>query len=84
MATPQPTYDDILRLFQETDRKFQETDRKFQETDRKFQETDRKIQAAIQENRRVNQQLSKQLGELGGAWGRFVEDLVAPPANEFS
>ncbi len=78
MATPQPTYDDILRLFQETDRKFQETDRKFQEADRKFQETDRKIQAAIQENRRVNQQLSKQLGELGGAWGRFVEDLVAP------
>jgi len=78
MSTAQPTYDDILRLFQETDRKFQETDRKFQETDRKFQETDRKIQATIQENRRVNQQVSKQLSELGGAWGRFVEDLVAP------
>lgn len=44
MATPQPTYDDILRLFQETDRKFKETDRKFQETDRKFQATDRKFQ----------------------------------------
>jgi hypothetical protein len=99
MATPQPTYDDILRLFQETDRRFQETDRKFQETDRKFQETDRRFQetdrkfqetdlqlketdrklhAAIQENRRINQQVSKQIGELGGAWGRFVEDLVAP------
>jgi hypothetical protein len=102
MATPQPTYEDILRLFQETDRKFQETDRKFQETDRKFQETDRKFQetdrrfqetdlqlketdrklhAAIQENRRINQQVSKQIGELGGAWGRFVEDLVAPPCE---
>lgn len=92
MATPQPTYEDILRLFQETDRKFQETDRQFQETDRKFQETDRRFQetdlqlketdrklhAAIQENRRINQQVSKQIGELGGAWGRFVEDLVAP------
>ncbi|NMF82646.1 DUF3782 domain-containing protein [Nodosilinea sp. P-1105] len=85
MSTAQPTYDDILRLFQETDRKFQETDRKFQETDRKFQETDRQlqetdrqIQATIQENRRINQQVSKQLSELGGAWGRFVEDLVAP------
>ena len=85
MATPQPTYEDILRLFQETDRKFQETDRKFQETDRRFQETDlqlketdRKLHAAIQENRRINQQVSKQIGELGGAWGRFVEDLVAP------
>jgi hypothetical protein len=63
MATPQPTYDDILRLFQETalqsketDRKFQEialqskeTDRKFQETDRKFQETDRKFQETARE-----------------------------------
>ena len=85
MATPQPTYEDILRLFQETDRKFQETDRKFQETDRRFQETDlqlketdRKLHAAIQENRRIDQQVSKQIGELGGAWGRFVEDLVAP------
>ena len=41
MAT---TYEDILALFQETDRKFQETDRKFQETDRMFQDTDRKFQ----------------------------------------
>lgn len=38
MATTQPTYDDILRLFQETTRNFQETDRKFQETDRKIKE----------------------------------------------
>lgn len=78
MATPQPTYDDILRLFQETDRKFQETTLQFKETDRKFQETDRKIQEVIEENRRINRQVSKQISELGGAWGRFVEDLVAP------
>ncbi|MFM7449783.1 MAG: DUF3782 domain-containing protein [Leptolyngbyaceae cyanobacterium] len=31
MASPQPTYEDILRLFQETDRKFQETDRQLKE-----------------------------------------------------
>lgn len=31
MATTQPTYDDILRLFQQTDKKFQETDRKIKE-----------------------------------------------------
>ncbi len=43
-----------------------------------MKETDRKLHAAIQENRRINQQVSKQIGELGGAWGRFVEDLVAP------
>ncbi|MEO5332430.1 MAG: hypothetical protein H7839_10435 [Magnetococcus sp. YQC-5] len=52
------TFDDVWRMFQETDRKFKKTDRKFekadrrikkielmfQETDRKFQETDRKFQ----------------------------------------
>jgi len=74
---------------QETERRFQESDRRFQATERllfeQAQETDRQIQATIQENRQVNQQLNhqlgalgKQLGALGGAWGRFVEDLVAP------
>ncbi|MEA3642804.1 MAG: hypothetical protein VBE63_23105 [Lamprobacter sp.] len=49
------TYEEILTLFQETDRKLQaterlmreqsqETDRRFQETDRRFQETDRRFQ----------------------------------------
>ena len=36
MSTQTITYERILELFQETDRKFQETDRKFQETDRKI------------------------------------------------
>jgi hypothetical protein len=78
MSSAQPTLDDIWRLFQETDRlikaqaaeaeqRSQETERRFQETDLRFQETDRQIQ-----------QVNKQIGRLGGAWGRFVEDLVAP------
>jgi hypothetical protein len=32
MSTAQPTYDDILRLFQETDRQLKETDRQLKET----------------------------------------------------
>jgi hypothetical protein len=64
----------------------QETERRFQETDRQIQETDRQIQATIQENERVNQrlsqQLNKQMAELGGAWGRFVENLVAPACEQ--
>jgi len=52
---------------QETDRRFQETDRRFQETDRRFQETDRLIRV-----------VNKQIGDLGGKWGRFVENMVAP------
>jgi hypothetical protein len=80
----------IKEQSQESDRRFQATERllreQSQETERllreQSQETDRQIQATIAENQRVNQQLSqqlsKQLGELGGAWGRFVENLVAP------
>ncbi len=70
------------RRLQETERllkeQAQETDRRFQENDRQLQETKTLIQAISEENRQVNRQLSKQLGELGGTWGRFVEDLVAP------
>jgi hypothetical protein len=38
-----------------------------QETDRRMQETDR-----------IVRQLSKEIGNLGGKWGRFVENMVAP------
>jgi hypothetical protein len=71
MAT---TYEDILALFRETDRKFQETDRKFQETDRKFQETDHKFQ----ETDRKFQEAARVVSNLGGQWGLFVENQVAP------
>ncbi|MTF37479.1 DUF3782 domain-containing protein [Cyanobacterium aponinum] len=37
------------------------------ETERRMQETDRQIA-----------RLSKEIGNLGGKWGRFVENMVAP------
>ncbi|MFM6375839.1 MAG: DUF3782 domain-containing protein, partial [Microcystis panniformis] len=68
------TADDVWRLLaelveaqKETERCFQETERRFQETERRFQETDRQIT-----------RLSKEIGNLGGKWGRFVENMVAP------
>ena len=73
MNISQPTYDDILRLFQETDRKFQETERKFwetsQETDRKFQETSREVKV-----------VNESIGRLGNRLGDFVEEMVRPAA----
>ena len=85
MAT---TYEDVLNLFRETDRKFQEvaqaqreiaeaqkeTDRKFQDTDRKFQDTDRKFQ----DTDRKFQETAQLVTHLGGQWGLFVENQVAP------
>ncbi len=67
MDTNQPTYNDILRLFQETDRKFRETDLKFQKTGRKFQETQREIKL-----------VSESIGRLGNRLGDFVEEMVRP------
>ncbi len=39
-----------------------------------FQETDRQIEKLSKEIGRVN----KQISALGGKWGRFVENMVAP------
>ena len=75
---PAPTFDDVWRMFQETDRKFQETDLKFQETDRKFQETERLMKERAAETDRIIKNLSKNLGELGNRLGEFVEHMVAP------
>ncbi|MBU6230183.1 MAG: DUF3782 domain-containing protein, partial [Cyanobacteria bacterium REEB459] len=78
MSTAQPTYEDILRLFQETDRQLKETDRQLKETalllreksletDRKFQETDHQLK-----------ELGKQIGGLGSKFGSFTEGLALP------
>ncbi|CDH47101.1 hypothetical protein [Candidatus Contendibacter odensensis] len=59
MAT---TYEDILNLFRETDRRFQEVAESQKDTDRKFQDTDRKL---------------NQLEKLfTSQWGKLMESLV--------
>lgn len=78
LEQPAPSFNDVWRMFQETDRKFQETERllkeraletdlKFKETDRKFQETDRKFK-----------EMTASLGSLGNRLGEFVEEIVKP------
>lgn len=71
MAT---TYEQVLTLLSELAQgqaellqAQKETDRKFQETDRRFQETDRKFQ-----------ETARLVSNLGGQWGLFVENQVAP------
>jgi hypothetical protein len=87
------TLDEVWDLFkqvaqsqQKTDRLLQKTDLQLQETDRlmreQSQETDRRFQASVTENEKVLQRLSEQIDDLiddlGGTWGLFVENLVAP------
>ncbi|WP_017304348.1 hypothetical protein [Spirulina subsalsa] len=79
------TADDVWRLLaelveaqKETERRFQETDHRFQETERRFQETERILKEQSEKTDRQITRLSKEIGNLGGKWGRFVENMVAP------
>jgi len=89
---PAPTFENVWRMFQETDRKFAETDRiikegwaemdrKFAETDRKFAETDRKFQETdrkfVEMTRRFDK-TKEMVDGLAGQWGLFLENQVAP------
>ncbi len=73
------TFEDVWKLFQETDRKIREQSA---ETDRKIceqsAETDRKIREQSAKTDRLVKEVSRQIGNLGGKWGEFVENLVAP------
>ena len=84
---------ELLAAQKETERLLQEqsqkADQRHQETERRFQETERILREQNQETERIlqeqNQQVSKeirdvnkQIGNLGGKWGRFVENMVAP------
>ncbi len=78
MAT---TADDVWQLLaelvaaqKETDRQLKETELQMQETDRQMKATDRQLKETDHKIREV----SKQIGDLGGKWGRFVENMVAP------
>ena len=89
MSTAQPTYDDILRLFQETDRQLKETAlllrEKSLETDRKFQETEHLLRERSLETDRKFQETNLQLKDLGKQiggsaykFGSFTEGLALP------
>jgi len=80
------TADDVWRLLAELTTAQKETERllkeQSQETDRllreQSQETDRRIREQSEETDRRIREVNKQIGDLGGKWGRFVENMVAP------
>jgi len=65
------TFQDIWRMFQETDLRFKENAHSFKETERLMKE-----RAA--ETDRIVKNLSKNIGDLGNRLGEFVEHSVAP------
>jgi hypothetical protein len=82
------TAEDVWQILAELAMAQRQTDQQLKETDQQLKETDRKILAVSEEIRQVSKEISavnkqisavnKQIGDLGGKWGRFVENMVAP------
>jgi hypothetical protein len=80
MSTAQPTFDDVWRMFQETNLLIKELFVSQNDTDRKFQDTERLLNEKFQETAEVIKEVNKQIGDLGNRLGDFVEWTVRPAA----
>jgi hypothetical protein len=78
MNTNPLTYDDILRLFQETNLLMKALFVSQKETDRKFQETSIEIKALNEKRSREIKAVNESIGRLGNRLGDFVEEMVRP------
>ena len=79
------TADDVWRLLaelttaqKETDRQLKEADQRFQETERLLKQKSQEIEQQFRETDRKIREVNKQIGDLGGKWEKFVENMVAP------
>lgn len=75
MAT---TAADVWEILAEVTKRQAELTASQQETDRQLKETDRQLKEQAQKTDREIRQVNRELGNLGGKWGRFVENMVAP------
>ena len=86
LEQPAPSFADVWRMFQETDRQLKEraaeTDRQIKESDRLMKERaaefERVIKERSAETATVIKNLSKRLGDIGNRLGEFVEHMVSP------
>ena len=87
ITSPAPTLDDILRLFQETDRMIKESQKEFKESQKEFRESQKELRESQKETDRKFQEtalaikaVNTSIGKLGNRLGEFVEDAVRPSA----
>ena len=79
LATAQKETERLLKeQSQESDRRFQETERFLKEQSQESDRTIRKVNQEISKLSREVRAVNKQIGDLGGKWGKFVENMVAP------
>jgi hypothetical protein len=87
VTSPAPTLDDILRLFQETDRMMKENQQTFRENQKEIKENQKEIkeiqietERKFQETDRAIKAVNTIIGKLGNRLGEFVEEAVRPAA----
>jgi len=93
LEQPAPSFADVWRMFQETDRQMKETALQIKESDRLMKEcaaefervmkersaeTERLMKERSAETATVIKNLSKRLGDIGNRLGEFVEHMVSP------
>lgn len=76
------TYEHVLELFAETNKKFAETNKQIIESEKRYQEqrieSDKRIE-------KINKELSRKIADLGDTLGRFAEEQVrADLINKFN
>ena len=83
------TADDVWQLLAELTKAQKETERllkeqsqaadqRHKEADQRFKQTERLLKEQGQETDRQIREVNKKIGDLGGKWGLFVENMVAP------
>ncbi|MBL1211450.1 DUF3782 domain-containing protein [Geminocystis sp. GBBB08] len=79
LATAQKETERIIKEQSlQAEQRLKETDRRFQETERIIKEQSLQAEQRFKETDRQIRQISQEIGALGGKWGRFVENMVAP------
>ncbi len=82
LEQPAPSFADVWRMFQETDRQMKErsleTDRKFQETKQLLEERSLETDRKFQETNKAIKKVSDNIDKLGNRLGDFVEEMVKP------
>lgn len=72
---------ELVKAQKETERRFQETDLLIQQVSKEVERVSHEVEQVSKEVQKVSkevQRVSRDIGNLGGKWGRFVENMVAP------
>jgi len=72
---------EIWALFRKTDEQIEKLAQRQEELRTRQEETGRMLREMSEETDKQIKEVSKQIGDLGGKWGKFVEGMVKPGAK---